>query len=162
MEIETATTVRTVTVSNPATGEVLCQLDCAGTAEVNAAVRRGRAALPAWQATPIRHRLSIVERFQGLVADQKCAIANTVTSAIAGSSNFSRFTADKAMVAYDQSLVIADMLIQRGTVDWNALFRALSDSSRTEYTFDNFGLRYSDLESELGAPIDARAASLSR
>jgi len=80
MEIETATTVRTVTVSNPATGEVLCQLDCAGTAEVNAAVRRGRAALPAWQATPIRHRLSIVERFQGLVADQKCAIANTVTS----------------------------------------------------------------------------------
>ena len=76
--------------------------------------------------------------------------------------NFSRFTADKAMVAYDQSLVIADMLIQRGTVDWNALFRALSDSSRTEYTFDNFGLRYSDLESELGAAIGARAASLSR
>ena len=76
--------------------------------------------------------------------------------------NFSRFTADKAMVAYDQSLVIADMLIQRGTVDWNALFRALSDGSRTEYTFDNFGLRYSDLESELGAAIGARAASLSR
>jgi len=76
--------------------------------------------------------------------------------------NFSRFTADKAMVAYDQSLVIADMLIQRGTVDWNALFRALSDSSRTEYTFDNFGLRYADLETELGAAIGARAASLSR
>ena len=53
--------------------------------------------------------------------------------------NFSRFTADQAMVAYDQSLVIVDMLIQRGTVDWNALFRALSDSSRTEYTFDNSG-----------------------
>jgi len=76
--------------------------------------------------------------------------------------NSSRLTADQAMVAYDQSLVIVDMLIPRGTVDWNALFRALSDSSRTEYTFDNFGLRYSDLESELGAPIDARAASLSR
>ena len=76
--------------------------------------------------------------------------------------NFSHFTADQAMVAYDQSLVIVDMLIQRGTVDWNALFRALSDSSRTEYTFDNFGLRYADLESELGAAIGARAASLSR
>jgi tetratricopeptide (TPR) repeat protein len=76
--------------------------------------------------------------------------------------SFTRFTADQAMVAYDQSLVIADALIQRGTVDWNALFRALGDSSRTEYTFDNFGLRYSELESELGAAIGVRAASLSR
>jgi len=76
--------------------------------------------------------------------------------------NFGRFTADQAMVAYDQSLVIVDMLIQRGAVDWNALFRALNDSSRTEYTFDNFGLRYSELESELGAAIGARAVSLSR
>jgi len=76
--------------------------------------------------------------------------------------SFTRFTADQAMVAYDQSLVIVDTLIQRGTVDWNALFRALGDSSRTEYTFDNFGLRYSELESELGAAIGTRAASLSR
>lgn len=76
--------------------------------------------------------------------------------------SFSRFTADQAMVAYDQSLVIVDTLIQRRTVDWSALFRALGDSSRTEYTFDNFGLRYSELESELGAAIGARAASLSR
>jgi tetratricopeptide (TPR) repeat protein len=76
--------------------------------------------------------------------------------------SFGRFTADQAMVAYDQSLVIVDALIRRGTVDWNALFRALGDSSRTEYTFDNFGLRYSDLESELGAAIAARAGSPSR
>jgi len=76
--------------------------------------------------------------------------------------SFSHFTSDQAMVAYDQSLVIVDTLIRRGTVDWNALFRALGDSSRTEYTFDNFGLRYSELEEELGAAIGARAASLSR
>jgi tetratricopeptide (TPR) repeat protein len=76
--------------------------------------------------------------------------------------SFSQFTADQAMVAYDQSLVIVDSLIQRGTVDWNALFRALSDNSRIEYTFDNFGLRYSELESEIGAAIGARAASPSR
>jgi tetratricopeptide (TPR) repeat protein len=75
---------------------------------------------------------------------------------------FTHFTTDQAMVAYDQSLVIVDALIERGTVDWNALFRALGDSSRTEYTFDNFGLRYSELEEELGAAIGARAASLSR
>jgi succinate-semialdehyde dehydrogenase/glutarate-semialdehyde dehydrogenase len=80
MEIETATTVRTVSVFNPATGEVLRKLDCARSEEVDAAVRRVRAAQPAWQATPIRRRLNIVERFQGLVADQKSAIARTITS----------------------------------------------------------------------------------
>jgi tetratricopeptide (TPR) repeat protein len=76
--------------------------------------------------------------------------------------NFTRLTADQARVAYDQSLMIVDALMQRGTVDWNALFRALGDSSRTEYTFDNFGLRYSELESELAAAIGVRAASPSR
>jgi hypothetical protein len=34
-------------------------------------------------------------------------------------------------------------------MDWNALFRALSESDRTEYTFDSFGLRYSSLEAEI-------------
>jgi len=76
--------------------------------------------------------------------------------------HFNRFTADQAVVAYDQSLVVVESLIQRGTVDWNALFRALGDSSRTEYTFDNFGLRYSEMEGELSAAIGARVASLSR
>lgn len=76
--------------------------------------------------------------------------------------DFGQFTAVQAMVAYDQSLAIVDALIQQGRVDWNALFRALGESSRTEYTFDNFGLRYSELERELGAAIGARAASLSQ
>jgi len=79
MEIETATTARTVTVLNPATGEVLRTLGCAGPREVKAAVRRGRAAQPAWQATPIRDRLGTLKRLQGLVADQKSSIARTIT-----------------------------------------------------------------------------------
>jgi acyl-CoA reductase-like NAD-dependent aldehyde dehydrogenase len=48
MAMETAA-IRTVTISNPATGEVLGQLDCASPAEVKAAVNRVRAAQPAWQ-----------------------------------------------------------------------------------------------------------------
>jgi tetratricopeptide (TPR) repeat protein len=63
---------------------------------------------------------------------------------------FTNLTAEQAMVAYDESLVVVDGLLRRGRVDWNGLFAALGSSSRTEYTFDNFGLRYSELEGEIG------------
>lgn len=80
MAIETATTVRTLTVSNPATGEALRKFDCASPAAVKAAVGRVRAAQPAWHATPIQHRLTILRRFQKLLAAQKSEIARTITS----------------------------------------------------------------------------------
>ena len=66
--------------------------------------------------------------------------------------SFSRLTAEQATLAYDESLVVVDNLFQRPGMDWNALFRALSESDRTEYTFDNFGLRYASLEAEITAP----------
>lgn len=64
-------------------------------------------------------------------------------------NSFSNLTAAQAALAYDESLVVADTLFRRPGMDWSALFRALSDSDRTEYTFDNFGLRYSSLEAEI-------------
>jgi hypothetical protein len=64
-------------------------------------------------------------------------------------SSFSRLTVAQATLAYDESLVVVDQLFQRPGMDWNALFRALSESDRTEYTFDSFGLRYSLLEAEI-------------
>ena len=66
--------------------------------------------------------------------------------------SFSRLTAAQAILAYDESLVVVENLFQRPGMDWNALFRALSESDRIEYTFDNFGLRYSSLEAELASP----------
>jgi tetratricopeptide (TPR) repeat protein len=77
-------------------------------------------------------------------------------------AGFSRLTAQQAIVAYDQSLVVVDTLLRRGNIDWNGLFRALGASSRTEYTFDNFGLRYPDLEGEIESAIGTTAASRSR
>lgn len=77
-------------------------------------------------------------------------------------SSFTGLTAEQAMVAYDESLVVVDALLRRRRVDWNGLFGALGSSSRTEYTFDNFGLRYSELEGEVESAIAARAASRSR
>jgi tetratricopeptide (TPR) repeat protein len=75
---------------------------------------------------------------------------------------FTRLSAEQAMVAYDESLVVVDALLRRGRVDWNGLFGALSASSRTEYTFDNFGLRYSELESEVERAIAATSATRSQ
>ena len=63
--------------------------------------------------------------------------------------SFSQLTAPQATLAYDESLVVVAKLFQRPGFDWNALFRALSESDRTEYTFDSFGLRYSSLEAEI-------------
>ena len=73
--------------------------------------------------------------------------------------SFTQLTAEQAMVAYDQSLVVVDALLRRGRVDWNGLFGALTASSRTEYTFDNFGLRYSELEGEIEKAIATTSAS---
>jgi hypothetical protein len=64
---------------------------------------------------------------------------------------FSRLTAAQASLAYDQSLVIVEQLFRRPGMDWSGLFRALSESDRTEYTFDSFGLRYSLLEAEIAS-----------
>jgi tetratricopeptide (TPR) repeat protein len=75
-------------------------------------------------------------------------------------ASFGRLTAEQAVVAYDQSLVVVDHILQRQRVDWNSLFAALSVTSRIEYTLDNFGLRYSELETEIaGAPATAAARS---
>jgi tetratricopeptide (TPR) repeat protein len=77
-------------------------------------------------------------------------------------ANFSRLTAVQAVVAYDQSLVVVDAILQHQRVEWNSLFSALSATSRTEYTLDSFGLRYSELESEIEGALRATAASRSR
>jgi acyl-CoA reductase-like NAD-dependent aldehyde dehydrogenase len=64
---------------NPATGEVLGELDCAGPTEVRAAVARARAAQPDWNAWGVRNRVKIVSCFQQLLLAQKTDIARRIT-----------------------------------------------------------------------------------
>ena len=64
---------------NPATGEVLGELDCAGPTEVRAAVARARDAQSDWHAWGIRNRVKIVSRFQQLLLAQKTDIARRIT-----------------------------------------------------------------------------------
>src|SRR5712671_2339032 len=64
---------------NPATGEVLGELDSAGPTEVRAAVARARTAQPDWNALGIRNRVKILRRFQQIVLAHKIDIARRIT-----------------------------------------------------------------------------------
>ena len=65
---------------NPATGELLRELDCAGETEIFAAVDRARAAQPAWAALGLKKRLSILRAFQRNLHTRKSEIAAAITS----------------------------------------------------------------------------------
>src|ERR1039457_1623092 len=64
---------------NPATGEVLGELDSAGPTEVHAAVTRARAAQPDWNAWGIRNRVQVLRRFQRILLTRKADIARRIT-----------------------------------------------------------------------------------
>jgi acyl-CoA reductase-like NAD-dependent aldehyde dehydrogenase len=64
---------------NPATGEVLGELDSAGPVEVRAAVARARVAQPEWQAWGVRNRLRVLRRFQQILLARKSDVARRIT-----------------------------------------------------------------------------------
>jgi acyl-CoA reductase-like NAD-dependent aldehyde dehydrogenase len=71
--------VRMVSSVNPATGEVLRELQCAGCSEVQAAVARAQAAQPAWAETGVRRRIAALREFQHKLHEKKSEIAEAIT-----------------------------------------------------------------------------------
>jgi acyl-CoA reductase-like NAD-dependent aldehyde dehydrogenase len=72
-------TVSRIASVNPATGEVLGELDSAGPTEVRAAVARARAAQRDWNAWGIRNRVRVLGRFQQILLAHKTDIARRIT-----------------------------------------------------------------------------------
>jgi acyl-CoA reductase-like NAD-dependent aldehyde dehydrogenase len=68
-----------VASTNPATGEILQQFECASETEVHAAVARTRAAQPAWAGMGVRKRIAILRAFQALLHRKKSQVAQLVT-----------------------------------------------------------------------------------
>jgi len=64
---------------NPATGEVLRELECASDADVQAAVERSRAAQAEWAATGVQRRIEVVRKFQRRLYQKKSEIAEAIT-----------------------------------------------------------------------------------
>ncbi len=64
---------------NPATGEILRELECAGEGEVEAAVARARAAQVAWAEIGLRRRIAVLREFQARLYARKSEIAAAIT-----------------------------------------------------------------------------------
>lgn len=71
--------VRKVASVNPATGELLRELECATEAEVRDAVARARAAQPAWNELGVQKRIALLRSFQRLLHEKKSDIARLIT-----------------------------------------------------------------------------------
>jgi acyl-CoA reductase-like NAD-dependent aldehyde dehydrogenase len=71
--------IRKITSINPATGEVLRQLEPAADAEVIAAVSRAHTAQPAWYGLGVRRRIDVLDKFRRLLYEQKSEIARLIT-----------------------------------------------------------------------------------
>lgn len=79
MPSETQTALEPMVMSiNPATGEVLAELRCAGADEVLEAVERASAAQVKWGATPVAERTRVLRRFQVLLRDRATEVARLI------------------------------------------------------------------------------------
>ncbi len=64
---------------NPATGEVLRELECAGEGAVESAVARAKSAQSAWAELGLRRRIEVLRDFQGKLYAKKSEIAAAIT-----------------------------------------------------------------------------------
>jgi acyl-CoA reductase-like NAD-dependent aldehyde dehydrogenase len=79
MVSEVQIAARYVSSVNPATGEVLRELECAGEREVQAAVARARAAQSAWAEMGVKSRVAVLREFQRKLQEKKSEIAEAIT-----------------------------------------------------------------------------------
>src|SRR5262249_332241 len=68
-----------ITSTNPATGDVLAELECASASSVGSAVARARSAQALWQACGVEKRVGILRRFQRALHAQKSEVATLIT-----------------------------------------------------------------------------------
>jgi acyl-CoA reductase-like NAD-dependent aldehyde dehydrogenase len=79
MATDVQISVRKIASINPATGEVLRELDCASDGEVQYAVSRARAAQPSWTALSPKKRIATLREFQRLLHRRKTDVATLIT-----------------------------------------------------------------------------------
>jgi acyl-CoA reductase-like NAD-dependent aldehyde dehydrogenase len=80
MTADLAIAARKVSSVNPATGELLRELSCAGVNEVRASVNRARGAQEAWKAAGVRKRIAVIQEFQRKLQQRKSEVAEAITN----------------------------------------------------------------------------------
>jgi malonate-semialdehyde dehydrogenase (acetylating)/methylmalonate-semialdehyde dehydrogenase len=66
-------------VLNPSDGSLLSRVPLSPISEVDAAVRAGSAAFPAWAGTPIKERVQVLYRYRGLLQDHMPGLAELIS-----------------------------------------------------------------------------------
>jgi acyl-CoA reductase-like NAD-dependent aldehyde dehydrogenase len=79
MSADLQVTARTVASVNPATGEVLRELECASESEVHGAVERAKLAQVEWSEIGVRKRVEVLRQFQQKLVAHKHEIALAIT-----------------------------------------------------------------------------------
>ena len=69
-------------IHNPATGALIAQVPEATPESVAASAAAARAAQPAWAATPLAHRVAVMQRFRAALAAQVDTLAATLTAEV--------------------------------------------------------------------------------
>jgi len=70
---------RKVVSVNPATGELLRELECADESEIRMVIARARTAQIAWGAISVGNRITVLREFQRRLAEKKSEIATAIT-----------------------------------------------------------------------------------
>ncbi|MEV2241263.1 aldehyde dehydrogenase family protein [Micromonospora sp. NPDC049891] len=89
-EVVPAGTVQTITVSNPATGEIVAQVPAGTAADVDRAVAAARAAFPGWAATPPAERAAVLRRIGAGLRERSEEIAAAITAEMGSPLSMSR------------------------------------------------------------------------
>lgn len=76
MPTDVASKLRSI---NPATGELLAEIECVGEHEVTAVVQRARLAQPHWAQLGLRRRIAILREFQARLHARKSEVAAAIT-----------------------------------------------------------------------------------
>ncbi len=71
---------RNIISANPATGDILREIECMSEPQVQETVARTRAAQPAWNELGVSKRLKILKTFQRLLNENKSEVARLITS----------------------------------------------------------------------------------
>jgi succinate-semialdehyde dehydrogenase/glutarate-semialdehyde dehydrogenase len=71
--------VQTISSVNPATGEVLGELECASDREVQEAIAQAHTAQKTWSAIAVRKRIQVLRHFQRLLHRKKSEISEAIT-----------------------------------------------------------------------------------
>lgn len=108
--------MKQLSIHNPASGALICQLPEDDAATVAVKYQQARAAQPGWQATPLAERKACITRFRAAVVAELESLATTMSSETGKPLQMSRNELNGLLPRIDFFLAEVDALIHTETV----------------------------------------------